>query len=92
LAHQAQFSFPVQGCHIRFYIPCPKTWSQKKKKQYHGSLHQAKPDIDNLVKAVFDSLFTEDKYVAHFQASKHWVDFEIGWIEFEISEPVFPEV
>lgn len=55
-------------------------------------MHQSKPDIDNLVKAIFDSLFKEDKYVSHFQASKRWVDSENGWIEFEIQETDFPQV
>src|ERR1700680_1597192 len=47
LAKKHQFPFPNQGCHIRFYIPVPPSWSQKKKTRYHGTLHQAKPDIDN---------------------------------------------
>ena len=49
-------------------------------------------DLDNFLKALFDGLFDEDKHIGHFQASKHWVNFETGWIEFEVSEPVFPEV
>jgi Holliday junction resolvase RusA-like endonuclease len=92
LAKQQRFAFPNQGAWIRFYIPTPRTWSKKKKKQYHGSLHMAKPDIDNLCKAVFDSLFSEDKHIGHFQASKHWVYSETGWIEFEIIDPIFPEI
>jgi Holliday junction resolvase RusA-like endonuclease len=92
LSRKHQFTFPNQGCHIRFYIPCPRSWSQKKKARYHGMMHQNKPDIDNLVKAIFDSLFKEDKNVSHFQASKRWVDSENGWIEFEIQETDFPQV
>src|SRR5882762_3956877 len=61
LCKQKGFTFPYQGAHIRFYIPCPKSWSQKRKTQYHGKLHTGKPDVDNLTKAVFDSLFSEDK-------------------------------
>ena len=92
LGKKHQFSFPNQGCHIRFYVPVPPSWSQKKKTRFHGTLHQAKPDIDNFVKAIFDSLFTEDKHVAHFQASKRWVDSPNGWIEFEMQETDFPEI
>ena len=87
------FTLPSQGLCIRFYIPVPKSWSKKKKKLYHGTLHQSQPDIDNLVKAVFDSLVSEDKYVGHIGSiSKQWVDFETGWIEFEIVEPILPQV
>lgn len=86
------FDFPAQGANIRFYIPCPRTWSKKKKKQYHGTLHGSKPDIDNCIKAALDSLFIEDKFIGHLEASKHWVDFETGWIEIEVKEPVFPAI
>jgi len=87
------FTLPSQGLCIRFYIPVPKSWSKKKKKLYHGTLHQSQPDIDNLVKAVFDSLVSEDKYVGHIGSiSKQWVDYETGWIEFEIVDPILPQV
>lgn len=56
----------------------------------HFKLHQAKPDIDNLCKALFDSMLSEDKGVAHFEAAKFWVDFPTGWIEIAISDPVIP--
>lgn len=49
-------------------------------------------DLDNYLKALFDGLFSEDKHIGHFQASKQWVNFETGWIEFEIMDPIFPEV
>jgi Holliday junction resolvase RusA-like endonuclease len=92
LAKQHRFDFPNQGCWIRFYIPCPKSWSKKKKARFHGYSHLSKPDLDNLTKAVFDSLFPEDKNINHFQASKQWVNSNEGWIEFEISDPIFPEI
>ena len=87
------FTLPAQGLCITFYIPVPKSWSGKKKKLYHGTLHQSTPDIDNLVKATFDSLAREDKYVGHIgQICKRWVNFETGWIEFEIVEPVLKQI
>lgn len=87
-----QFIFPNQGCWIRLYFPCPESWSKKKKRQYHSSPHMNKPDVDNCAKAIFDGLFSEDKHIFHFQISKHWVDFPSGWIEFEVQEPLFPEI
>jgi Holliday junction resolvase RusA-like endonuclease len=92
LAKQNCFTFPNQGVWVRFYIPCPPSWSEKKKKLYHGKLHMSRCDLDNYLKALFDGLFSEDKSIGHYQASKQWVNFPTGWIEFEIGDPVFPEV
>lgn len=82
------FKIPHQGASIKFFIPVPKTWSKKKKKQYHQTLHQSRPDLDNLLKAMTDSLCEEDKYIAHYgELAKYWVDFEVGWIEITIQSP-----
>jgi len=91
LCKQKGFTFPHQGAHIRFYVPCPKSWSQKRKKAYHMKLHMGKPDVDNMCKAVLDSLFLEDKHVADLRITKFWVDFEDGWIDIEVSTPSFSE-
>lgn len=90
LAKEKGFELLPQGCSFRFYIPMPKTWTKKKRAIMHFKLHQQKPDIDNLMKAVFDSMLSEDKYIAHFEAVKFWVDFPTGWIEIAISDPIFP--
>jgi Holliday junction resolvase RusA-like endonuclease len=87
------FILPTQGLCIRFYIPVPPSWSKKKKAKYHGTLHQSTPDLDNLVKATFDSILAEDKYIGHIgEISKRWVDYPTGWIEFEVKEPVLIEI
>lgn len=36
---------------------------------------------DNLLKAFFDGLIAEDKFIANITATKRWVDFPDGWIE-----------
>lgn len=41
---------------ITFYMPFPSSWSGKKKERNNGLIHTSKPDIDNMVKGVFDSL------------------------------------
>jgi Holliday junction resolvase RusA-like endonuclease len=93
LCKSKSFTLPSQGLCISYYIPVPKSWSEKKKKLYHGTLHQSTPDIDNLVKATFDSLVREDKYVGHIGSiCKRWVNFPIGWIEFEVIEPILKEI
>ena len=88
-ALKQQFELPEQGAFIKFFIPMPRTWRKFKRETMHFKLHQSKPDIDNLLKAMFDGLFAEDKSIAHFEAAKFWVDFPIGWIEISIFEPKF---
>jgi hypothetical protein len=90
LVKQQRFTIPEQNVHIIFYIPVPKTWKEYKKQEMHMKLHQQKPDIDNLVKAIFDSVFTEDKYIADFRATKRWVNQSDGWIEFLMDLPEYP--
>lgn len=88
LSKQKRITIPEQGGHITFYIPVPKTWSKYKKSEMHLKLHQSKPDIDNLAKAVFDSLLSEDKQISDIRITKKWVNYEKGWIEFSITNPV----
>lgn len=89
LAKQKRFSPPDQGGHLIFYIPVPKSWAKYKKAEMHMKLHQSKPDIDNLAKAFFDSLFSEDMHIADIRLTKKWVNEEEGWIEFITNTPEF---
>ena len=60
---------------VAFYLSMPKSWSIKKKKDMSGKLHKQKPDIDNLLKALFDSLMSEDKSVSILNGiAKYWCD------------------
>lgn len=71
----------------------PKTWSKKKRKLYHGTLHQQRPDLKNLLSAWEDSLCIEDKYIAHYAyLCKRWVDFPTGWIEITTNNTQFEVV
>lgn len=85
-AKRKNFKVPSHGFSITFYIPVPKSWSNKKKKLHHGTLHQSTPDLDNFLKAAWDSMLSEDKYIAQYTACKRWVDFDAGWIEIELSD------
>lgn len=83
------FTIPAAGMSVTFYLPMPPSWTKKKKKQLHGSFCQSRPDIDNLVKSLMDSLVSEDKYVANLTATKRWVNFPSGWIEISLlDEPM----
>jgi Holliday junction resolvase RusA-like endonuclease len=88
LAKEKKFTFPEQGASIIFFIPVPVSWSEKKKKLHHGTLHQSKPDLDNLLKAMMDSLLSEDKFIAHYgELCKVWVNLDYGWIEIRETIP-----
>ena len=57
---------------LEFYIPMPKSWSNRKKLKMVGEPHRQRPDTDNLAKGVMDSLLHEDCKVWHIQAKKYW--------------------
>jgi Holliday junction resolvase RusA-like endonuclease len=64
----------VDSLAVTFYIPMANSWSKKKKITMDGQPHKQKPDIDNLVKALLDSMFRggDDCGVYNIRASKFW--------------------
>lgn len=67
---------------VKFGVPMPKSWSKKKKKEMQEKPHQQRPDVDNLVKGLMDSLFQEDSHIHTIEAKKVWSD--TGYMEFKI--------
>lgn len=59
-------------CDLIFFISMPASWSQKKKLAMNGQPHTQKPDLDNLCKALFDSVFESDSQIWKFRAEKRW--------------------
>jgi len=59
-------------CHIVFVLPMPQSWSGKRKAENFFSPHKSRPDKDNLEKALFDALFSEDSHIWDGRASKVW--------------------
>jgi Holliday junction resolvase RusA-like endonuclease len=57
---------------VYFNIEMPKSWSEKKKKSMDGQPHKQRPDIDNLIKAIQDTLLEEDSAVFYVVAVKKW--------------------
>jgi Holliday junction resolvase RusA-like endonuclease len=60
-----------------FRIPMPKSWSASKRSRYDGQVHQQKPDLDNLIKGITDSIAykrsRDDSHVAvYLFAQKLW--------------------
>jgi len=60
------------GDHITFIIPMPKSWSRKKMIEMDGMPHQQRPDVDNLTKALLDSIYEEDAGVWDIRTTKVW--------------------
>lgn len=54
------------------YFSPPVSWSGKRRSAALGTLHRSKPDLDNICKAVFDSLFEQDQAIAHGTFRKEW--------------------
>lgn len=54
------------GDAITFFIPMPKSWSAKKKKEMNLTPHETTPDIDNFLKAILDACHKDDSHI-------HWL-------------------
>lgn len=70
-----------------FYVPMPKTWRPKKRKEMLYSAHQSTPDIDNYAKQLFDNIMprrnriagqkgVDDRKLHCYATFKVWVEFE----------------
>jgi len=68
----AKFKLPKRGAHVVFCLPMPKSWSKKKKEQMNGKAHEQTPDLDNLIKALGDSVYQNDSGISDIRASKIW--------------------
>lgn len=54
------FKLPNAGAEYAFGLPMPASWSEKKRKRMDGMPHEQTPDLDNLLKAVWDALLGQD--------------------------------
>jgi len=59
---------------FHFYMPMPKSWNKKKKREMLGQFHTQTPDMDNLIKAVKDCLtghaYADDCHVASYSYAR----------------------
>lgn len=67
----AKIEIPVP-CAITFHMPMPPSWSEKKKRAHDGQPHTQTPDIDNLLKSLFDAVFEDDCHVWTVWPRKLW--------------------
>ncbi len=73
---------------IDFWLPMPASWSKRKREAMFGTPHQQKPDLDNLFKAVTDSLRPEDSGIWATSITKRWGT--TGIIVIETAEDQLP--
>lgn len=81
---KAQFTVPLGHFAIWFYVPFPKSWRRKKRLEMGGKPHLSTPDLDNLIKALFDGVMprrnrtaggkgADDRKIHCYVAFKVWV-------------------
>jgi Holliday junction resolvase RusA-like endonuclease len=58
--------------HVLFLMPPAASWSEKKRQRHYWQPHRQRPDLDNMVKALLDGLFSEDSHAWSFGAEKIW--------------------
>jgi len=68
---------------ILFIMPMPKSWSKKKRAAMNGKPHQQTPDLDNLIKAVQDTLFKDDSHIWKYSPPPYKIWGYIGTIIFK---------
>lgn len=56
------------------YFPMPASWSKNKKTEAANTPHRQKPDLDNVLKGVMDSLWENDECIAFGSCRKFWDD------------------
>lgn len=65
---------------VEFLFTMPKSWSKKKKEEFDGKYIISTPDLDNLEKALYDSLngflYEDDSQIVKHTVSKRWVKDE----------------
>lgn len=68
---------------IKFFIQYPESWSDAKKKRAYYTPHCQRPDLDNLIKGILDTLtIKEDSHIHTIKAQKLW--FDTGKIQIKI--------
>lgn len=61
---------PQEGTWVTFVLPMPASWPKYKRSEMDGEPHCQKPDIDNLLKALLDSVYGDDCGVHEISARK----------------------
>ena len=54
----------VISLNFRAFFKPPASWSESKRASSIGTLHRFKPDSDNILKAIMDTLYESDSAIA----------------------------
>ena len=57
---------------VIFWMPMPKKWSNKKRREMDSAPHLIRPDLSNMLKALEDAVFHEDAIVWSVWPEKRW--------------------
>jgi Holliday junction resolvase RusA-like endonuclease len=57
---------------VVFLMPMPASWSQTKKLGTLYTPHRSKPDVDNMLKALMDSVLKDDRHIWDIHPVKIW--------------------
>ncbi len=69
----AGVKLPEYGAAVHFHVSMPQSWSKKKKQDMVGTPHKQTPDLDNMLKALMDAVYQDDKKVWNIRdLSKFW--------------------
>lgn len=61
-----------QPCRVIFHMPMPGSWKVEKRMLMHDTPHASKPDLDNLIKGLWDAVFKDDSHLSSVTAEKRW--------------------
>lgn len=85
-AKKTRYTQPLK-LDVVFRVPLPKSYSQKKRTEMDGAYCATNFDLDNLEKALYDSMngvtYEDDRQIVMHTTRKVWVDGR-GSIEVEI--------
>lgn len=76
MAAQGKIPDELEGVSMRFFFAMPNSWDAKKRLRYDGKPHESKPDLDNCVKSILDSLLDNDEIISRLDAQKFWTNGE----------------
>ena len=64
---------PPEGAAVTFFLPIPKSWSEKKRAEHLGGPHETRPDLSNLLKALEDAVYGDDSHIWQYAGlCKRW--------------------
>ena len=63
---------PPAGSLVAFIMKMPEEWPIEKKRENVWQLHERTPDIDNMVKALLDACYADDRRVSTLLPIKVW--------------------